>query len=405
MRAFGDDLEGIRRELGVTSVSAVIADHERIVWSRDFGTARPGAQYPIASITKSLSAVALMQLVEEKKLTLDLPVSDAGVPPGTRVIDYLSHRSDGPFFLYSSARYARLGPIMERAAAIPVAGLLAKNVFARAGMHDSVTSPGAATRLVALDTPYSTRLSPAAGVISTARDLALFDIALDRGALVSRETREQLFTPRTRADGTPLPYALGFFVEVVGGQRVVWGYGQESTNSALYLKLPEQHLTLIVLSNSIAFSDPYWLLLGEVRRSPVALAFLRRAGIRTPGEDEWIAKAMALASKHRTESNALLHRVLDKAIDPAQIDAALLATLARCGDADLRKKGEQIAAVLLARDPDHPGLLFDLAVLREQDGRHAEARPLFERVAGWENLSVQAIVRASAELAGKDASH
>ncbi|HYM59458.1 MAG TPA: serine hydrolase domain-containing protein [Thermoanaerobaculia bacterium] len=400
MRAFGGDLEALRRQLAVTSVSAAIVDHGGIAWSRDYGAAGPDTQYPIASITKSLASVALMQLVEQGRLSIDQPVEDPGAAPKTTIVNYLSHTSDGPYFLYSSERYARLGPIIERAAGMSFAELLQKNIFKRAGMRDSVLSAAEARHMVALSEPYTTRLSPAAGVIATARDLALFDAALDRGDLISTAGRERLFTPQTRADGTPLPYALGFFAEVVGGERVVWGYGQERTNSALYLKLPDRHLTLIVLATGNAFSDPFWLLFGEVRRSPLVLAFLHHAGVRTMPDDRTVVQAMALAAtKEKAESNALLHRVLDKAIDPSQADGALLATLARCGDAALRAKGEQIAAMLLARDPDHPRLLFDLAVLREQDGRPGDARPLFARLASQTNLSSTTIVKISAEHA------
>jgi hypothetical protein len=372
--AFGRDLESIRCDLAVPQVSAVILDHGRIVWSRE-----RDRKYPIASITKSLSAVAAMQLVEEGKIALNDPVDDADVPPGTTVANYLSHTSDGPYFLYSGARYARLGSLIARAAGMPLEEVLQKT-FARAGMTDSAAPPGVST---------------AGGVISTARDLARFDIALDGDCLISPASRRRLFTPRARADGSPLPYALGFFSERVSGEEVIWGYGQESNASALYLKLPARKLTLIVLANSIAFSDPFWLLFGEVRRSPIALAFLRHAGVEVSSDDEAIARAMLLASIGRkNESNALLRSAIGD-----QADAALLAAVARSGDKALRAKGEAIAAELLRRDSDHPRLLFDLAILRLQDGREAEAAPLFEHVAKQKNLSTKAIVAISAQHA------
>ncbi len=58
------------------AVAVAVTDRERTVVSRTYGPASPGAQWPIASIGKSFTVVIALQLVEERLLDLDAPVTD-----------------------------------------------------------------------------------------------------------------------------------------------------------------------------------------------------------------------------------------------------------------------------------------------------------------------------------------
>lgn len=115
----------------------------------------------------------------------------------------------------------------------------------------------------------------AAGMVSTVADLARFDVALDAATLVSAASRDSMFTPARNAAGERLPYGLGWFVEEVEGVRLVWHYGWfPPTVSALYLKVPERGLTLLLLSNCDGLSAGMaWTAVG-VRASPFARLFL-----------------------------------------------------------------------------------------------------------------------------------
>jgi CubicO group peptidase (beta-lactamase class C family) len=117
----------------------------------------------------------------------------------------------------------------------------------------------------------------AAGMVSTVEDLARFDIALDADQLIAADTREQMFTPARNSAGKSLPYGLGWFVEDVDGKRLVWHYGWfPPTVSALYLKIPEENLTLLLLSNCDGLSAGMaWTAMG-VRASPYARLFLHQ---------------------------------------------------------------------------------------------------------------------------------
>ena len=69
------------RRLKVPGVSLAIVEGDKIVHLRGFGRARPGGEAPtpqtpffIGSVTKSFTALAVMQLVEAGKIELDAPV-------------------------------------------------------------------------------------------------------------------------------------------------------------------------------------------------------------------------------------------------------------------------------------------------------------------------------------------
>ena len=122
---------------------------------------------------------------------------------------------------------------------------------------------------------YPSFFSPSAGMISSVEDLARFDIALDQGRLISEATRERAFTPFRSTAGEPLPYGLGWFTQQHEGVRLIWHGGEWTCVSALYLKVPDQDLTLIILANARAMSQAFVMEQPDVLHSGPGLAFLR----------------------------------------------------------------------------------------------------------------------------------
>jgi len=114
------------------------------------------------------------------------------------------------------------------------------------------------------------------GIVTTVLDLAKFDIALDRNLLVSEESKQLMFAPTVANDGKELPYGLGWFTQVVDEKRVLWHYGwSPPTVSALYVKVPEERITFLLLANNDRLSaNMAWSQLG-VQASPFAQAFLQ----------------------------------------------------------------------------------------------------------------------------------
>jgi CubicO group peptidase (beta-lactamase class C family) len=113
--------------------------------------------------------------------------------------------------------------------------------------------------------------------VSTVRDLAQYDAAIDGGALISSPTRSIAWTPLRLASGRESPYALGWFAQATVAGRAVWHYGQWPTFSSLILKLPDRSMTLIMLANSDGLSGRFPLAAGDVTVSPFARAFIEAA--------------------------------------------------------------------------------------------------------------------------------
>jgi hypothetical protein len=114
-----------------------------------------------------------------------------------------------------------------------------------------------------------------AGVISTVHDLGLYDVAMDENLILSAKTTEAMFSPTIAPDVSVLPYGYGWYVETYKNTKLLWHSGwQENAYSALYLKVPSQNLTLIVLANSegVWWNNP--LDKAAVEQSPLAAAFL-----------------------------------------------------------------------------------------------------------------------------------
>ena len=119
-------------------------------------------------------------------------------------------------------------------------------------------------------------MSAEGGLVSTVRDLARLDAALDSTAILRQETLDRAWSPVTLPNGSVSPMGLGWFVQSHRGQRVVWHFGMiGNAYSSLLLKLPDQKITFILLANSDGLSNTFQLSSGNVTKSLFATVFLR----------------------------------------------------------------------------------------------------------------------------------
>ncbi len=318
-------LDALRQQAGIPGLSAVIIKDGQIAWERGFGfqnveariPATPNTPYPVMDISATFSATLLLQCVEERHLELDAPVSRYGLTyedaPTATLRQVLSHTSSSPSgdtFKYDAARYAQLTQVVEWCVPQPYRKSVAHRLLERLAMIDSV--PGRDLRdssVVPEDTydpadldrykrvlermaiPYkldkrnrpvrsdvvlADGINAGDGLISTVRDLARFDSALNEGVLLRPDTLVASWTPRASKDTTPLPMGLGWFVQTYRGEPVVWHFGlAPGAYSSLIVKLPARNATLILLANSDGLTGPYQLESGDVTRSIFAAIFLR----------------------------------------------------------------------------------------------------------------------------------
>jgi CubicO group peptidase (beta-lactamase class C family) len=236
-------VEDKRRRLKIPGVSLAIVEGDQIVHLRGFGRARPGGgaptpqtAFPIGSLTKSFTALAVMQLVEAGKIELDAPVQrylpwfrvadpqasaamtvrhlliqTSGLPtssgelfvadfddsPGAveRQVRALSTlvltRLAGSAHEYSNANYQLLGLILEAASGESYADYVQQHILTPLGMSHTYTSQAEAKEdglavghrywfavpLAAPHMPLPQAGLAGGGLISSAEDMARYLIA------------------------------------------------------------------------------------------------------------------------------------------------------------------------------------------------------------------------------------
>lgn len=250
------------------------------------GKGARGAQYRAGSITKVVTAVALMQLVEAGKVDLDAPLGkylpEVKLPVTLRQM--VSHRSGmvrepgrGHYFdtkpatakqvtasmkdvplvyapgtrtKYSNAAVTMLGDVIARVSGEPYAVYVRKHVLEPLGMKDSVFVVGQASRMVegqmwtidgrTFPAPkFDLGLEAAGNLITTSADLLRFGKWLagkDTQPVLRRETLELMW--KAQAGGTR--FGIGFALDQWEGKRVIGHGGAVYGHSALLVVMPER---------------------------------------------------------------------------------------------------------------------------------------------------------------------
>jgi CubicO group peptidase (beta-lactamase class C family) len=321
---FESYLESLRLQANIPGMSATLLQEGEVVWERGFGfqnqetrlRATPDTPYPIADLSQTIAAVLVLQCAEERRLGIDDPMrryAPEFPDESATVRQVLSHSAappSGETFHYDPERYAQLTPVVEACIPQPYRKSVAVSVLERLAMKDSV--PGRDVmgqnappqeRLFATEVlerykkvldrvavPYRVEkrgrlvrsdvtpegINAATGLVSTVRDLARFDAALDDTILLKDETKAVAWTNMPSPQRGQLPTGLGWFVQSYRGEPVVWHFGLvANAYSSLIVKLPNRRLTFILLANSDGLSAPFQLDAGDVTRSLFAMLFLR----------------------------------------------------------------------------------------------------------------------------------
>jgi CubicO group peptidase (beta-lactamase class C family) len=291
-------LERQARELILPGVSAALVERGQLVWTGAKGWADVDARIPvtpetpfnIASLTKPMTAVLLMQLVERGALSLDTPMqrydpafTDARITVGHVLAMRSQGDPPGQQFAYSGEIYGTLGGVVSRVTGETLAQAFSTRLFDPLRLVR--TSPGDLTadaqglgaerrrryqsifgriarpynmyggvEPVAAIPPDATP-NAAANVISTASDYARFADAVMRRRLLGQATLAVMWTPAVTPSGERLPYAYGWFVKEYHGHRLIWHYGYyDNAYSALALIVPERELVFVALANGSGLS-------------------------------------------------------------------------------------------------------------------------------------------------------
>jgi len=293
---------------------AVVLEGEP-AWSAGFGMsgledsapATSSTLFRLGSISKPITAVAVLQLWERGKLDLDAPVQKycpafpqkewpittrellghlGGIrhynPDGKGDIPEDSARhfasmeeslqifaadplvaKPGTKFNYSTYGYTLLGCVLEGATSQKYVDFVRENVFKPARMEHTQADDffaviphrarwyhkdkaGVVRNAGVLDSSYKI---PGGGLISSADDMAQFEAAILADKLLKRTTRDLMWTILKPTEGKPSHYALGWFVAEKFGLRTAGHTGGQQGTDTAFLIAPDRRAGVVVLAN------------------------------------------------------------------------------------------------------------------------------------------------------------
>ena len=315
-----DIIESIREKDGIPGAAAAIVKDGEIIAAGGFGYRNWEAQLPmtadtvspLCSLTKSFTGVAVMQLVDAGKLSLDEPV--ASYLPNFRVADIEASRKITPRILlchksgigrtghqsrmftepcpykdrgelvsqlaevqlqtppnvaysYCNEGYVTLGHLVETVGGIPLEDYFQSRIFDAVGMsrtyprfsqwqsetdrsHGYVKEDGDYEE-TQLPENYSIYLSTG-GICSTAYDYANYLIAtMDyaNGPLLSSGSLDAMQTVSMPYGDTGWGYGFGWEIAWNAGRKIIWHDGSLSGIDTYALMVPAEQLGVVVLTN------------------------------------------------------------------------------------------------------------------------------------------------------------
>ncbi|MBD2844319.1 serine hydrolase [Paenibacillus sp. IB182496] len=255
--------------------------------ARDGVLNRPDMRSRIASISKSFTAAAVLQLVQSGKLALTDSIERyvPGLPGGEAITIHmlLSHTSGlpsnftreagrplaetvdeirtktlafepGSDFKYSNNGYVVLAYLIERLSGMSYGDFVAQRLTGPAGLMGTAEAtpetPVIAGHIPAADggweeAAYYVSQSGTGTLYSTVDDLLRWDAALLAHELLDETLTEAMYTPYSAKS-----YGYGWMIgELADETRTLFHNGSGTGYSTGILRIPEQELTIILLGN------------------------------------------------------------------------------------------------------------------------------------------------------------
>ena len=268
----------------------------------DNAPATPRTVFRIGSLTKQFTAAAVLQLVQEGRVSLDdtiqrflptyptrghrvtirhLLTHTSGIKSYTSIDHFDVNRdrpadsliaafSAEPFdfppgerYGYSNSGYFLLGTVLERVTGYPYDRVVRERLATPLGLADTrycfvepVIPRRAAgyepSRAGFVNAEYNAMSQPfaAGGLCSTVLDLVAWTRALFSGHVVRPALLDSMTTPGRLNDGSATRYGFGLSIGAIEGQRRIWHGGSINGFTAALDHFPDHDLTVAVLVNS-----------------------------------------------------------------------------------------------------------------------------------------------------------
>jgi len=298
--------------------SVLISRNDKIIYRKSFGYAdaenhkknTKNSIYNIASVTKSLTAVGIMKLVEDGKLTLETPISiyfPNFIPAFSKDITIrhlLNHSSGmqanigriddqgnglmpsespvtlnellegfkesklkfepGTGYEYNNFGYMLLAYIIENVTGQSYIDYMEQAVFKPANMRSTAVNTYKVLNQKAF--PYtglgmnefkklnysihSSWLMGEGDINSTTGDLYNFMKALENGTLLKPASVDKLYSYTQSRGVNDSEYGLGWRIENKGGEKWIHHTGLLPGTTSIIGSLPEKNIKIIILSNA-----------------------------------------------------------------------------------------------------------------------------------------------------------
>jgi CubicO group peptidase (beta-lactamase class C family) len=291
--------------------SALIQYEGKIIFEKGFGMAdkelkipnTSETQFRIGSTSKQFTSMLIMQLVDEKKLSVhdtigkflpgyvhgsltveQLLTHQSGIPNYTDIPNYLAkiisrkyavdelvsqfcsdslEFQPGTQFQYSNSNYVVLADVVEKLTGKPYSDVLAQKIFKPLGMNHSFFVSGADGDKLAKgyindqpENPYPVgNVTGAGGITSTAEDLLIWSNALDSNKLLNKENMNELFLPRVEWKDWDAYYGYGWMIDrdlfrVSNKHKIFYHPGTEFGFYDMLLLQQDKGVVVILLNNT-----------------------------------------------------------------------------------------------------------------------------------------------------------
>ena len=289
-------IPGASAGIGGTGARAVVAGRASIPFDVPVTA---DTLFHIGSNGKHITAVAILRLVDQGRLSLETRIGDvlADLPPAWRsrtIARLLSHTAglpeyasfdwtatydhkgflalfadttpyfeEGAAWSYSNTNYVMLGWVIEAVMGKTYRQVIEQDVLGplhlpRARVDAAMSPiPGRAEpyNLRGKAPEHAVRMSsdisgwPDGGVLFSARDWPIWDRALGSGPLLSAAMRAAMFSPTKLTTGRSVPYGFGLFVDPLRNAPRQWHGGSVPGFTSYLLRVPASVPSLLLMTN------------------------------------------------------------------------------------------------------------------------------------------------------------
>ena len=349
--------------------AALVAQKGKVIYQKGFGFKDAEQKLPndanaifqVGSLTKQITAAVVMQLQQEKKLSVsdklskfypEIPNSekitienllthtsgihnyteDSAIMNGdltksfskeqmvSRFAAYKSDFEPGQDWHYSNSAYSLLGYIIEKVENKPYEKVVRERIFSPLGMTQSgfdFTHLKSAAKTkgyfslqpkpVAAPILDSTLAYAAGAIYSTVGDFYKWERAVASGKLLRPESWRQVFTPYKNK------YGYGWGIDTLFGQQLMSHSGGIPGYTSFIMRFPQDDLAVIVFDNTMSVN------LGKISKSLAAIALGQPYEL--PQEKKAIEVDAAILKKYVGEYQLAPNFILTVSLEGNQLKA------------------------------------------------------------------------------------